>query len=48
MKFQDFKLNNSEKVVVIWRWATNGIFYVHSFYEWLEYGGIPYSEFTNL
>ena len=33
---------------LIWRWANNASFTVHSFYRWLEYGGIPNTEYQSI
>jgi hypothetical protein len=33
---------------LLWRWSNNGQFSVHSFYTWLEFGGIPNSEFDTI
>ena len=31
---------------LLWRWSSNGTFSVHSYYLWLEYGGMVNTEFT--
>jgi zinc-binding in reverse transcriptase len=31
--------------ISIWRWSVSGIFSVHSFYEWLDFGGIINNEY---
>jgi len=33
---------------LIWRWSQDDHFIVHSFYKWLEYGGIPNSEYDTI
>ena len=38
-KFANLVLDNSKQDQLIWRWASNGIFTVHSLYTWLDYGG---------
>ena len=47
-KFLHFTLSSNLEDKLIWRWATDARFTVHSFYKWLEYGGIPNTEFEIL
>ena len=46
--FQGHTLNNSEPDSIHWRWSSQGIFTVHSLYEWLDYGCIPNKTFQFL
>jgi hypothetical protein len=40
------RLNPLLNDTLLWRWSSIGKFTVHSYYMWLEYGGIPNFEFT--
>jgi hypothetical protein len=46
--FFHFTLSDQLEYRIIWRWSTNDNFTVHSFYKWLEYGGMPNSKFSTI
>jgi zinc-binding in reverse transcriptase len=45
-KFRTFVINHHKKDVLLWRWQSKGMFYVHSLYKWLEYGGLRNIDFA--
>ena len=47
-QFLHFTLNNSLEDRLLWRWSITGTFTVYSFYKWLEYGGIPNTEYDTI
>jgi zinc-binding in reverse transcriptase len=38
-------LNPLENDICVWRWHSSGFFSVHSFYEWLDFGGVVSQEY---
>ena len=47
-RFQHFTLSDRLEDRLIWRWSKDDNFTVHSFYQWLEYGGIPNKEYNSI
>ena len=47
-QFQHFTLSDQLEDKLIWRWSKDDNFTVHSFYKWLEYGGIPNKEYSTI
>jgi zinc-binding in reverse transcriptase len=48
IRFAIFFLDPLFRDSIRWRWTSNDIFTVHSLYDWLQYGGIPDSEFVSI
>jgi hypothetical protein len=47
-QFLHFTLSQDMVDRLIWRWSSDSNFTVHSFYKWLEYGGVPNKEFQTI
>jgi hypothetical protein len=43
--FSNLSLSPSLPNTCVWRWHPSGIFSVHSFYEWLDFGGVINHEY---
>jgi hypothetical protein len=39
------RINSSLPDICTWRWGVSGKFLVHSFYEWLSFGGVISDEY---
>ena len=47
-KISNLVLNIFQHDQLVWRWSTSGMFTVHYFYAWLDYGGVPNNTFITI